>query len=230
MLIRKLFLVLACTLGVMALLPDDAQAHGDVWPVYRFLSVDVGWEGMLLDDGGYEGNNSGFMLTVSGGISLVFFGIGLEQDLGYIHLSPVSSLKNSGIDGERLFKGATILTFPLMIADPDKGGFGLQLRPGIGALYMQAPSEQYAGDYYYSDYDFGFGYYDRETPTKSRKSVQSWFAFRLALGGIAYLNSDVGLGIDFVYTLAAADGNVFDGEDVVNFVSVKAKVVFDFSY
>ena len=203
--LKKLLLILACSLGVMALSPDDAQAHGPMLPVYRYLSVDVGWEGMLLEDGIYESNNSGIMLTLSGGISFLFMGgIGLEQDLGYIHLAPAHSLRDYGMKGERLFKGATIVSFPLMLAFPESGGFGVQLRPGIGAVYMQ-------------------------TPDHSKKSAQAWFAFRLALGGIAYVNDQVGLGIDFEYTLQAADGNVFDGEDIVNSVSLKAKVMFDFS-
>ena len=102
------------------------------------------------------------------------------------------------IEDYKIFNGATLVDIRGFFT---VSSFELWGKLGIGAIYT-ADSDGDAGD-------------------------QAWFAFRLGIGATYMFMSNIGAGLDFSYTLGAADSHAhFD--DVVNFVSQKAHVSFRF--
>ena len=98
----------------------------------------------------------------------------------------------------RIFNGATLVGVRGFLTF---GSFELWGKVGIGAIYT-ADSDGDAWD-------------------------QAWFAFRLGIGGTYMITKIIGVGLDFSYTLGAADTHAHV-DDVVNFVSLKAHVSFRF--
>ena len=208
--------------GFCMICPRYVHAHPN-WPSNSWgvpFSIDAGWDDMLINGGGYEKNNHGFNVNLAVGLYFVELGVLLEQELGFIDLRPIDSDRKNSI----LFKGATLgslfLRLPLTTIDHGYhissqrhyhiyGELEIIPKLGIGAMYM-------------------------ETPTWVKMNVQSWFAFRPAVGlfwgGPLNRKKDIyySAGVEFDYTLAASSPNVFDNKRIMNFVSAKAKIVFWF--
>ena len=207
------FIILFVYFGLLSVIMYPRQADADS-PYdtmgMLFANVDAGYETMHLNGNGYQKYNHGFSTTLSAGINILcIMGLQIEQDLGFIDVR--RTIEGSS-KREALIKGATFVTFPMFSPTLSEASESLpnimaHIKLGLGGMYMQAPK--------------GAG-----------KSVQGWFAFRPAIAFLwlsdKYGHDGMGGGIEFDYTLAYANSNVFDHRDLVHFFGLKAKFMMTF--
>ncbi len=206
--VKSLFMLIAALLLCLNVRQAYADTPYDTMGMV-FANADAGWETMILHGNDYEKYHHGFSTTLSAGINVFcFLGLQIEQDLGFIELQRAEGSPKK----ELLFKGATLVTWPLF--SPTLGDVSsslpnlmVHIKLGLGAMYMQ-------------------------TPKGVSKSVQSWFAFRPTIAVIwlsdTYGHKAFGGGIEFGYTLACSDSNVFDHRKLVHLLNLKAKFIVSF--
>ena len=206
-------IILFVYIGLLSVMMCPRQASADS-PYdtmgMMFANMDAGYETMRLNGNGYQKYNHGFSTTLSAGINILcIMGLQIEQDLGYIDVQ--RTLEGSS-KREALFKGATFVTYPmfsptLSAASGSLPNIMAHVKLGLGGIYMKAPKG-------------------------ADKSVQGWFAFRPAIALLwlseKYGHEGMGGGIEFDYTLAYAESNVFDHRDLVHFFGLKAKFMMTF--
>ena len=195
--------------------PKKAQAEAawvDLSSTF-FANVDVGWNILMLKNNDlYEEYNHGFNITISaGGSALYFFGLEIDQELGFIELQH----KGDSSRNEKLFKGATFFTYPISYPVKFDDSFLLfQAKLGLGVVYMQAPKI-------------------------NGNSMQTWFGLRpsLAMAYMTTVSADhngfgvgtsVGAGLDIGYTFCPAISNVYDHRSIVHFFGLAAKFIVTF--
>lgn len=179
-----------CILG----LPKGAAAKSRIELWYP-LDVGVGVEGMFIDSPHYEFNHVGLNTSISAGLQWYLFFLMVDQDLGYIHVRPL------GGEGERLFKGATIVDvrffYPFLALDVPMV-WGPVIKLGFGAEYMDKPDG-----------------------LRESEQMQSWFAMRIGTGVVFYFSPGIKLEAIVDYTLGVSGPNCFDGKKTTNFLGGK---------
>lgn len=185
-------------LGVLGLcmlgMPREAAAKAVLNFGYP-LELGVGVEGMFIDSPQYEFSNIGVNTSISAGVQWYLFLLVVDQELGYIHVRPL------GGEGERLFKGATIVDarffYPFIELD-DKMVWGPMIKLGLGAEYMDKPKG-----------------------LRESEQMQSWFAMRIGTGVVFYFSPGIKLEAIVDYTLGVSEPNCFDGKKTTNFLGGK---------
>ena len=195
--------------------PEKAQAEA-AWVDSSstfFANVDVGWNMLMLKNNDlFEEYNHGFNITLSAGTTILyFFGLEIDQELGFIELQH----KGDSSRNEKLFKGATFFTYPISFPVKFYNSFLLfQTKLGLGVVYMQSPES--AGS-----------------------SMQTWFGVRPAFA-VSYMTSvsvghngfgegtSIGGGLELGYTYCPAKSNVYDHRSTVHFFGLVAKFIVTF--
>lgn len=190
---------------------------GDEWSRdgIFIITLNAGWDAMILSDNDNNKMQHGFSARISAGINFMYLSILLEQDLGFIEYDPGYELdyedENIELGGvyksQKLFKGATFLAYPwyFEVANNDGSYLEGELKLGIGAVYMGTPD--------FADDD-----------------IEAWFGLRpsISLFYVFTHRTTVGFGVEFDYTLAVSDSNCFNNESVLHFITTQAKLLFKF--